>query len=270
MRSGPGAEPPAGPEPAGATALEVLRAGLGPPVVLVHGSVVGAGPTWRAQLALAERWSLRMPNRPGFGGSPPLRRGDFELEAPLIAALLGGGAHLVGHSYGAVIAIYAAALRPGAVRSLTLSEPGCLAVAAGLPAVDRQLAAGRLLYEQADRLDPREFLLAFRGGAGVTRSTPERLPDELFAGARLLMAERPPWEADPPWQRLRDAPFAKLVLSGGHSEVFEAVCDAVAERIGARRRVIAGRGHTIPAAAGYNDALEGFLSESERIGAGGW
>ena len=69
--------------------------------------------------------------------SPPLPRGDFESEAPAIALLLGDGAHLVGHSYGAVIALYAAALRPEAVRSLTVSEPGCLRVAAGDPRVDR-------------------------------------------------------------------------------------------------------------------------------------
>jgi pimeloyl-ACP methyl ester carboxylesterase len=44
----------------------------------------------------------------GFAASPPLARGDFEAEAPLIAELLGDGAHLVGHSYGAVIALLAA------------------------------------------------------------------------------------------------------------------------------------------------------------------
>src|SRR5258707_7176449 len=110
--------------------LEVMREGCGPPVLLIHGSVVGAGRTWRHQLALVGSWTLAMPNRPGFGASRPLARGDFEAEAPLFAALLGDGAHLVGHSYGAVIALYAAALRPGAVRSLTVSEPGCMRVAA--------------------------------------------------------------------------------------------------------------------------------------------
>src|SRR5271165_1608312 len=166
--------------------LDVLELGSGPPVVLVHGSVLGATATWRHQLALAERWTLRLPNRPGFGASPPLERGDFEREAPLIAEVLGDGAHLVGHSYGAVIAICAAALRPEAVRSLTVTEPGCLGVAAGHPEVDRQIAGGRMLFAGAPRMDPREFLLAFRGGAGVTRQTPERLSGELLSGARLL------------------------------------------------------------------------------------
>src|SRR5262245_26513756 len=119
--------------------LDVVRTGSGPPVVLVHGSIVGAERTWRRQLELADRFSLRIPNRPGFGESPALQRGDFEAEAPLVADLLEDGAHLVGHSYGAVIALLAAAHRPEAVWSLTISEPGCLNVAAGDPVVDETI-----------------------------------------------------------------------------------------------------------------------------------
>jgi pimeloyl-ACP methyl ester carboxylesterase len=244
--------------------LEVGCVGSGPAVVLVHGSVVGARRTWRHQLALAEQWTLQLPNRPGFGTSPPLPRGDFEREAPLIAELLGDGAHLVGHSYGAVIALYAAALRPSAVRSLTVSEPGCLRVAAGDSDVDAQIAHGELLYAQAAKLSPLEFLHAFRGGVGSTHETPEELSGELLSGVRLLMRERPPWEADPPLDALRTAAFPKLVISGGHSLVFDAVCDAVAARIQATRAVISGRGHTIPATgAPYNARLHSFLSERE-------
>jgi pimeloyl-ACP methyl ester carboxylesterase len=249
----------------GSEDLEVTRIGTGPPVVLVHGSVVGPQRTWRHQRELAERWSLIMPYRPGFGRSPPLARGDFESEAPLIAELLGGSAHLVGHSYGAVIALYAAAVRPASVRSLTISEPGCLRAAAGDARVDAQIAHGELLYEHAAELEPLEFLRAFRGGVGSTNETPEELSGELLAGARLLMRERPPWEADPPFEALRAASFGKLVISGGHSPVFEAVCDAVAEAIEATRAVIEGRKHTIPATgAPYNACLQAFLSGCER------
>jgi pimeloyl-ACP methyl ester carboxylesterase len=240
--------------------LEVERLGAGPAVVLVHGSVVGAARTWRHQRPLASEWTLVLPNRPGFGASPPLERGDFEAEAPLIAALLAGGAHLVGHSYGAIIALYAAALAADSVHSLTVSEPGCLRAAAGIPQVDEQIAHGELLYEHAADLPPREFLLAFRGGVGSAHPTPDPLPEELLCGVRLLQRERPPWEADPPLQGLREASFPKLVISGGHSPVFEAVCDAVAERIGAQREVIPGRGHTIPATGEpYNACLAAFL-----------
>ena len=80
--------------------LDVRTLGAGPRVVLVHGSIVDAERTWRHQLELAQRWTLIIPNRPGFAGSPPLARGDFAAEAPLVADLLGDRAHLVGHSYG--------------------------------------------------------------------------------------------------------------------------------------------------------------------------
>src|ERR671918_2332493 len=126
--------------------LAVERVGEGPPILFVHGDIVGPALTWRKQRELAERWRLIIPSRPGFGVSPPLERNDFEAEAPLFAELLGDGAHLVGHSYGAVIALLAATLRPEAVRSLTVSEPGCLRVAAGTPVVDEMIANGELLF----------------------------------------------------------------------------------------------------------------------------
>jgi pimeloyl-ACP methyl ester carboxylesterase len=250
-----------------ASSLDAPRVGSGPLVVLVHGSVVGAGVTWRKQLPLARHWTLCMPNRPGFGGSPPMERGDFEAEAPLIAELLGDGAHLVGHSYGAVIALFAAALRPEAVRSLTVSEPGCLSVAAGNPAVDETIASGNRLFEHAAELDPRELLLWFRSGTGSTHVTPDQLDEDLIAGARLLTRERPPWHLDPPLEALARAPFRKLVISGGHSEVFEAVCDRVTEAIGAKRATIPGRAHSITATGEpYNQTLHGFLSSCEEDG----
>jgi pimeloyl-ACP methyl ester carboxylesterase len=248
-----------------ASDLDVACHGEGPRVVLVHGSVVGAQLTWRRQLALADRWTLVLPNRPGFADSPPLAHGDFQAEAPLIAELLGDGAHLVGHSYGAVIALYAAALRPDAVHSLTVSEPGCMRVAAGVPAVDAQIAAGELLYEHAQELEPLDFLRAFRGGVGSTHETPDELGSELLRGAELCMRERPPWEAEPALDELRAAPFCKLVISGGHSPVFEAVCDTLAGRLGADRATVAGRGHTIPATGEpYNALLHSFLAEQTR------
>ena len=58
--------------------------------------------------------------------------------------------------------------------------------------------------------------------------------------------------------------FPKLVISGGHSPAFESVCDMLAERIGAERAVLAGRGHTIPSlGAPYNMLVEAFLSRAE-------
>src|SRR5215470_1177687 len=130
--------------------LAVERLGDGPPVVFVHGDIVGPSLTWRKQLELAERWSLIIPSRPGFGDSPPLERNDFELEAPLFAELLADGAHLVGHSYGAMI------------------------------------ANGERLFRDGSVLDDELFLQLFRSGAGSAYTTPEQLPEELRRGVELL------------------------------------------------------------------------------------
>jgi pimeloyl-ACP methyl ester carboxylesterase len=248
-----------------ASQLDVRTIGEGPPIVFVHGSVVGAELTWKRQLPLAERWTLILPNRPGFAGSPPRERGDFEAEAPLFAELLGDGAHLVGHSYGAVIALLAAAQRPDAVRSLTVSEPGALRLAAGNPEVDAMIANGERLFSHPESIPSEVFLRLFRAGAGSAYETPEELPDALARGVQLLKTERLSWEAEVPLDDLAAAGFPVLVISGDHSPAFEAVCDALAERVSAERAVIPGRGHTIPSTgAPYNERLEGFLLASER------
>jgi pimeloyl-ACP methyl ester carboxylesterase len=247
--------------------LDVTRLGTGPPVVFVHGSVVGADLTFRHQHELADRWSLILPQRPGFGDSPALERGDFEAEAPLFAELLGEGAHLVGHSYGAVIAMLAAAQRPDAVTSLTLSEPGLLRFCADRPEVAEMIDNGERLYADPDSIPTEVFLRLFRTGAGSSRETPEELPGHLARGAEMLKRERPPWEAEIPLGELASAGFPVLVISGGHSPAFDIVCDELAERLDAERVVIPGRGHTIPATGGpYNQRLEGFLSSAERGG----
>src|SRR4051794_21487535 len=245
--------------------LDVERLGEGPPIVFVHGDIVGPSLTWRKQRELAERWSLIIPSRPGFGETPPLERNDFEVEAPMFAEELGVGAHLVGHSYGAVIALLAAAERPDAVHSLTVSEPGCLRVAEGTPAVDEMIANGERLFEHASSIPSEYFLRLFRGGAGSAFGTPDELPDELLHGVELLKRERPSWEAEIPLERLAAAGFPIQVLSGGHSPAFEAVCDALADGLSAERAVLTGRGHTVPSTgAAYNERLEAFLSAAER------
>ena len=242
--------------------LDVKRVGEGPPIVFVPGTIVGAATTWRRQMPLAERWSLVIAERPGFGAGPPLERGDFELEAPLFAELLGDGAHLVGHSYGAVIALLAAAERPQAVLSLTVSEPGALKLA-GTPEAEEMIANGERLFAARDAISPADFLRFFRSGAGSSRGTPAELSEELLRGAELAMAERPSWEADVPLEELAAAGFPVLSVSGGHSPVFEAVADAIAERLDGERAVIEGRGHNVPETGEpYNERLERFLAKA--------
>jgi pimeloyl-ACP methyl ester carboxylesterase len=119
-------------------------------------------------------------------------------------------------------------------------------VAAGDPAVDAMIAQGEELFRRRGELTPRTFVALFRSGAHSVRETPDELPDWLERGARHAMEERRSWEADIPLDALASAPFPTLVISGDHSPAFEAVCDVLAERVGAERAVIPGRGHSDP------------------------
>jgi hypothetical protein len=86
------------------------------------------------------------------------------------------------------------------------------------------------------------------------------LGPELVAAAMplvpLLRRGRPVWELDLPFAEMRKAGYPKVVVSGGHSAGFDAICDDLANRIGARRAVVAGAGHEIQfAGAPINDLL---------------
>jgi pimeloyl-ACP methyl ester carboxylesterase len=240
--------------------LHVERLGEGPPVVLVHGSVRSGRSAWEEQRPLAERWTLIIPDRPGFGAGPPVERVDFEVDAALVAELLGERVHLVGHSYGGLVSLLAASQRPEAVRSLTVIEPPAFAVARGHPAVEEFVARATELWENGPH-EPAAFLAAFGGLVGSSIALAEPLPPELERGARLLMVERPPWEAEIPLDALAATSFPKLVVSGGHHPAFDAVCDVLERRLGAERAVIPGAGHSVQrTGAPCNERLEAFLA----------
>ncbi len=61
----------------------------------------------------------------------------------------------------------------------------------------------------------------------------------------VLRRGRSPFYRDLPYTEVAAASFPKLVVSGGHSAGFEAICDDLAERIGASRAVIVGAGHEV-------------------------
>jgi pimeloyl-ACP methyl ester carboxylesterase len=235
--------------------------GKQPRLLLVHGSVVNAELTWSAQKPLAERFEIVAPNRRGFPPGPEVERVDFEDEAVWLEEFLEPGTHLVGHSYGGVIALLAAARRPELVRSLTVIEPPAFGVARGVPAVDEFIARIEALWTSGPR-DPAEFLSGFLSLVGSS-TPPGDFTPELLQGARTLMVERSPAEAVIPFDELARAPFPKLVVSGGHSAAFEAVCDVLEDRLGAERAVLPGAGHSVQRLGEpFNELLTEFVARA--------
>jgi pimeloyl-ACP methyl ester carboxylesterase len=99
---------------------------------------------WRAPLApLRDRLTALAPDFPGHGGSGPWPEGcDVHDTATEIAhALLPDGAHVIGHSFGATVALRLALEAPDRVARLTLVEPVLFAAAEGTDAARDHEAA---------------------------------------------------------------------------------------------------------------------------------
>jgi pimeloyl-ACP methyl ester carboxylesterase len=227
------------------TDLHVEVWGDGTPVVLIHGSLATGADEWAAQQPLAEHgFRLIVADRRGYGSSPQADGEDYVADAYDVVALMGDGAHLVGHSYGGLGAVFAAALNPERTLSLTLLEAPITSVASDHPAVKALDEAVREIWSSdlADEVWVKRFLSA-------VGTDPDELPAELLAEATALVpvfrSGRPFFEAVPDLDAIAAATFPKLVVSGGHDEGWEAMCTALASRIGAERAVIEGAGHEI-------------------------
>ena len=157
---------------------------------------------------------------------------------------MGDGAHLVGHSYGGLGAVFAAARRPDATLSLALLEPATFALGQHDPAARVLVNEVRALWDQD--LPDKDWVIRFLRAVG---SDTDALSPELVSAAVSLVPVfrrgRPIWYSDLPLAELASGVFPKLVISGGHSRGFDAICDDLAERIGASRAVAPGAGHEI-------------------------
>ena len=110
----------------------VIVVGSGEPVVLLHSSM-SSKKQWEAMTTrLAPRHRVIAVDLHGYGDNAlPLADAEFELddEVDLVAARVNAVVdrhtpiHLVGHSYGAIVALRFAHQHPGRVRSLSLYEP---------------------------------------------------------------------------------------------------------------------------------------------------
>jgi pimeloyl-ACP methyl ester carboxylesterase len=230
--------------------------GSGAPVVLVHGSLTTGGEEWEAQRPLAEEgFRLLVVDRRGYGHSPAVDGEDFLRDADDLAALMDGGAHLVGHSYGGLGVMVAAARRPEATLSLAVLEPPAITLGQDDPAARALMAGIREVWDLD--LPDRAWMERFLAAVG---SNPEELPPELLDAALPLVPVmrrgRLPSGTDLPFAELASATFPKLVVSGGHDPGFEAICDHLSQEIGAERAVIEGAGHEIQfTGPPINDAL---------------
>lgn len=146
--------------------LHYVEAGRGPPLVFIHGSLSDYS-YWQHQLdGFAPRYHVitysrryNYPNinppRPGYSAIQ-----DAEDLAALITRLHLGKVYIIGHSYGALTALFLAINHPDLVRALVLAEPPVIPLLRYLP--DEQTKTGKAMYAdiQAKMVEPMKAAFA--------------------------------------------------------------------------------------------------------------
>jgi 4,5:9,10-diseco-3-hydroxy-5,9,17-trioxoandrosta-1(10),2-diene-4-oate hydrolase len=187
----------------GARDLFVARAGSGPELVLLHGGGPGASgvANWTRNIpALAEHFSLVIPDLPGYGRSTKY----IDQDDPFgdLAASVGGlldelgieAAHLVGNSYGGGAALRLALDRPDRVRRMVLNGPGGIGTTRALPTK----GLNRLLGYYGGEGPTRDKMATFIRESLVADGS--SIPDEVIDG-RYRDSLDPEVVANPPLRR---------------------------------------------------------------------
>nr|WP_302621192.1 alpha/beta fold hydrolase [Roseobacter sp. GAI101] len=137
-----------------------------------------------------------------------------------------GPTHLVGHSYGAVIATWIATRHPQRVKSLALFEPPVFIVAPDDAEVVAMASVNRDLAENPPA-DPGTMIRGFFTHVGIR--PPADMPPEAQKGlARELATMRSPTEADITLNQLRTGGWPIRVMTSGKTPGSEGIARAIA------------------------------------------
>lgn len=236
--------------------------GLGPrPVLAIHCTIAHSG-AWRGLAGeMGEEVTLITPDMLSHGRSPDWdRQGNYQdrmVEA--IAPLLDRRMDVIGHSFGATVALRLAVDHPELIRSLTLIEPVLFAVAAaddpeGLERHEEDAAPFiRALDAGDEALGARLFNRMWSGGVGPRwPDLPDQTRAAMIRGIHVVPECRSSIYDDLAgvlkpgvFDRLR-APVQLLRGSKSHP-IIQVVNEGLQKRLpDARSDVIEGAGHMVP------------------------
>jgi pimeloyl-ACP methyl ester carboxylesterase len=191
------------------------EAGSGPGVVCIH-SNASTSAQWRGLMdLLAPKFRVLAPDSYGSGRSPEwpsdrviTLRDEAALVEPVLARA-GSPLALVGHSYGAAVALIAALENPGRVRAMALYEPTLFALLdAEQPApneadgIRNAVAAASIELDASNPDAAAARFIDYWMGAGAWKQTPEQRKPPIAASvvnvrrwAHALFREPTPLEA---------------------------------------------------------------------------
>ncbi len=231
------------------------------PVLALHCTLAHAG-AWRGVAAgLSDLARFHAPDMYNHGRSPDWD-GQGGFSDDMLAALLtqmDQPMDVVGHSFGAVMALRLAVEHPDLVRSLTIVESVLFAAVASAEALEEDLRSGAMAPVRQALAAGDDALAArlFNRGWG-DRSGPkwDQMPDKtraaLTRGVRVLPACDPAVLRDRPGVlaagRLEGLPMPCLLVEGGETDAsVRAIHDVFQARIPNTTRIaVPGAGHMVP------------------------
>ncbi|MFN3643777.1 MAG: alpha/beta fold hydrolase [Gemmobacter sp.] len=234
--------------------------GQGPrPAVALHCSLAHGGAWGAVAERLGDALSVTLPDLPGHGRSGDWHPGGETLHdlTTRIARTLAapGPVDLIGHSFGATVALRLAVETPALVRSLTLVEPVLFAAARGMPAFDAFFAADAAFAGALAAGDTMAAAAAFHalwGNATPFAALPPAQRSYIAARIALIPTANATLIEDaagilrPGGLESLSMPVA-LVEGAASPPVIAAIQTALAARLpAARRTIIPGAGHMAP------------------------
>ena len=250
--------------------------GEGPPIVLVHG-VLTDYRTWTNQFEpLSQRYRIiaysrryHYPN-PWVPGGPNYTYAQHVADlASLIRTLRLHRVRLVGHSWGASVALLFALQHPELVQSLVLAEPGLDSLildltrrATAASTLRDQYAQARAVYRDDDPIPALRTTLDAWFGKGWFDNQPGELRERFLANARTVVLAGTPQPAVSckDLNRLR---VPVLLIQGEFSDPeYHAIIDGISACLAsAERLTILGAAHSMHRthAADFNKALLTFF-----------
>jgi lipase len=229
-------------------------------VLALHCSLAHGG-AWAALAAHLPGTTLIAPDLPGHGTAPDWDgRADLHglaTRQTLVLLRETGPLDVIGHSFGATVALRAALEDPDLIRSLTLIEPVlfCAARAAGWPGwagymADHAPFAAHLAAGRPE--DAARQFQAIWGTGQAWEKPPPRQRAYIVDRIHLITAQNPTLLDDAagllaPW-RLESLGIPTLLVEGAESPpIIAAIHDELARRLPqATREVIPGAGHMAP------------------------
>ena len=264
-----------GPRPTLRNALSA--AGFGTPMLLLHGSASSSAMWTPVINALKSRFRLLAPDLIGYGRTDPWPDGyvfgledELRLIEPLIEHLP-GGAHVVAHSYGGVVALALARAGRVAIRSLTLIEPVAFQVLHGDPQAWAEFE--RFSNGFADPMAKGDVEGAMRhfvdywSSAGSWDAMDETSRVAMRRAAPKIMHEFHAASADPVVDALHGVAFPVRLVAGDKSPLpVRRIAALLTERLpNASLKVFEGANHLLPST--HHRVLSDWLLETLSSGA---